>query len=359
MSLIRVKQIDSGELFSFVDDVFSSEIQSLQTDVDFLLSYSSGISGYAVDLQNQINILSGDVVDLTNSLTGIDANVEIVSGLVTDLGLELDSLSGYIDLVSGIAFSFSGIAQDAYDLSQETSAALLNTGAIIDILSGKINTLSGYIVSTSGSLFDVSGRLNSLSGSYTGFTGALGVTGPKILGRESGAGQVSGISIGRGLEISGGYIQLASGVPVRDFIYQSSATGSVSTTMPLDNTIPQSGEGGEIISVQYTPALENSKIFIEFDTYVSTSVAISMGYAIFLDTGVDAVSAKAQHMTAAGVSEHIELSYLYTNTTTGVKTFKVRIGPSTAATLYYNRLSTGGLFGVASLMTMKFREYFG
>jgi hypothetical protein len=350
MSLIRIKQIESGELFSFVESVFSGELGTLSSDVDYLLTYTSGISGYVDNISGKLDILSGDVVDLTNLMTGFDARLELISGRVNDLEISYTALSGYVDTVSGIATAFSGLAQDAYDLSQETLDALFNTGGIIDIISGRVDILSGNLIT-------VSGMIDSFSGAYTGYTGSMGVTGPQILGRQAGFGQATGVSMGSEFQISGGALVTRSYFPVSDVLYMSSVTGSATTTVPIDNTIPQIGEGDEIWSQNYTPVLQNSNIIVEFDYTLSASAAANVTTSLFVTGGADAVAAKLQNITASGSMEHCTIRYNYTNTTTGVKDFSVRCGPGAAGTVFFNmRGPATPLYSTAALMTFRFTE---
>jgi hypothetical protein len=350
MSQIRVKQIESGELFSFVENVFSGELGTLGDNVDFLLNYASGISGYADDLSDKIDLLSGQVIDLTDSFTGIDARLDIVSGMMTDLSVYTNDLSGYIDLVSGIAFSFSGLAQDAYDLSQTTADGLFNTGIIINLISGKVDSISG-------SLNTISGKLNTLSGIFTGFTGGLGLTGQQILGRETAAlGQASGINVGRGLEISEGYLQFDSNTIVSQRIFTNTTTGSSATVIPGDNTIPQSGEGVQIFSQSYTPILTTSTITIEFETYLSCSAAVTAALAVFVDAGASAIASIPATIPGASFLIPTRIIASYPNTNTTAKTFKVNMGPTSAATIFFNRFVTAAAFGGVSFNTCRITE---
>ena len=334
MSLIRVKQIESGELFAFVEDVFSGEIGSLSSDVSYLLTYSSGISGNVDTLSSQFNILSGDVIDLTNTLTGFESKFDTLSGDLQSLTVDLGNLSGTVDFVSGFSETFSGLAQSAYDLSLETSSGLLNTGVSIELISGD---------------------LDSLSLVYETFSGALNLTGPQILGRESSSGISSGVGIGRGMEILGGNLQFKSNAAVGINMYQSSAKGSGSSEFIDDDTIPQSSEGFEIFSQAYTPVLSTSNILVEFDVMVGANAASTLGLALFESAVADAQTAKLQYIPASGSCEQMSLNYLYSNVTSGAKTFSVRMGALSAVSGFYNT-TLPATFSTSTLMTMKITE---
>lgn len=122
-------------------------------------------------------------------------------------------------------------------------------------------------------------------------------------------------------------------------------TASGTTTIPLDDTIPQSGEGTQFYSVSITPTNSNNKllIFANLTAYPSTSVNASA--ALFQDATANAIASSNPAYLGGGTWEVLHIMHTMTAGTTSATTFKLRAGPSTAATIYVNGNNSGRLFG--------------
>ena len=118
----------------------------------------------------------------------------------------------------------------------------------------------------------------------------------------------------------------------------STATGSTTSTIPLDNTKPQNTEGVELITLSNVEPSSASNT-IEVVVSVITGMAGSATFliALFLDSDVDAI-ASAYHSQTSGYANHFVVRWLIP-AWTGAKTLKVRIGPQ-SGTLYWNRSTT-------------------
>lgn len=106
----------------------------------------------------------------------------------------------------------------------------------------------------------------------------------------------------------------------------SVATTKTSTTLPNDNTIPQSGEGGEMLTVTITPTATTSTLLIEFTGFGFSETGVGTA-ALFQDAGANALAA----VYNASTTNNYALSHTMTSGTTSATTFKIRCGSASAS----------------------------
>lgn len=121
----------------------------------------------------------------------------------------------------------------------------------------------------------------------------------------------------------------------------STTSGSTTTSIPFDNTIPQITEGGEIITLaDVTPVSSSSKIHVQFCAFCVASTANSIPFALF-DGSANAVAATVQTISATLVC----ISFVIPSWS-GAKTLSIRAGPP-SGTLYWLRTAAEDKFGAA------------
>lgn len=125
---------------------------------------------------------------------------------------------------------------------------------------------------------------------------------------------------------------------------ETSALDSTSTVLPIDDTIPQSGEGDEALTVSYTRVSATSKLLIEAGATLAAGGNLTAAIALFQDATAGALAASAQYIPAANVSSNVSLKYEMTSGATGSTTFKLRYGGQTG-TIYLNGYNTARVFG--------------
>lgn len=118
-------------------------------------------------------------------------------------------------------------------------------------------------------------------------------------------------------------------------------SGSVATTVtvnaviPVDDTIPQSGEGVEVITLAYTPKSATSVLKIEFNAagYVSAASTATIVTAMFQDATASAFA--ANHITSLSTNIYAAprlVAYVSAGSTSA-RTYKVRMGTSTGSVI--------------------------
>lgn len=134
--------------------------------------------------------------------------------------------------------------------------------------------------------------------------------------------------------------------------YSSSAT-----TMPVDDTIPQSTEGFEILSASITPKSASNKLKITVSANLSCSIAggIGIGVALFQDSGTSAIACSISSLYSTGAVLNIPLIYYMTAGTTSSTTFKVRAGCNSGSTLVNGNNATR-IFGGTAVSSITIEE---
>jgi len=113
-------------------------------------------------------------------------------------------------------------------------------------------------------------------------------------------------------------------------------TGNVTT--PADNTIPQSGESVQILSLAITPISASSTLLIELTCQTRPNATTASGtLALFQDAGADAINSVYRR----GQPDN-SLRHVMTSGTTSSTTFKAQVGRVAGTALYVNSDAAGG-----------------
>lgn len=151
--------------------------------------------------------------------------------------------------------------------------------------------------------------------------------------------------------------------PVVQQVFASAeASAAVSTTLPADDTIPQqTGEGTEIITASITPKATANRLVIEAITYsAGVSTGVRAGGALFQDSTENALASglSSGELSGGGADTAIiHVRHEMAAGTTSSTTFKFKVGPLTAATLYVLGTSAARLFGGTLRTTLRITEY--
>ena len=120
----------------------------------------------------------------------------------------------------------------------------------------------------------------------------------------------------------------------------STETGTVATgttTMPLDNTIPQNDEGDQVMSRTITPTHASNKLVIEVHVIMSCGTSgRNLEAALFKDSDAGALASTYSYAHQGGEPHSNSFSHFMTTGGTSEITFKVRIGTSSGGTVTFN-----------------------
>lgn len=130
--------------------------------------------------------------------------------------------------------------------------------------------------------------------------------------------------------MSGSIIQIG-------YAYTSTGQSNSSNVIPDDGTIPQNTEGTQIVTLAFTPKLSTSTLMVEFLASGITGGSYRIVAALFVDSTADALD------THVGTNAPFVIKHFVAAGSTSARTYKIRIGPSSAGTVYLN-----GNFGSAA-----------
>jgi len=131
---------------------------------------------------------------------------------------------------------------------------------------------------------------------------------------------------------------VTTGKLLQQVIATSSAYSTGTTTIPMDDTIPQNTEGTEFLTATITPANSSNLLLIEASlTFGINNNGITVVGALFQDSTANALAAGAETSSNA-TNRHVTVTLRHRMTagTTSATTFKMRCGPTGTATLYFN-----------------------
>lgn len=138
----------------------------------------------------------------------------------------------------------------------------------------------------------------------------------------------------------------------------TTSSGSTSTTIPADNTIPQNTEGAEVLTKAITPVSSINKLYIDAHIpIIDASAAHIVTAALFQDTTANALSAACTSVNAANYPKVLSVSHSMVAGTVGATTFKLRIGPN-GDTGYWLRTHGGDYFTGVATARLKITEVF-
>lgn len=138
--------------------------------------------------------------------------------------------------------------------------------------------------------------------------------------------------------------------------YQDAAVATGTTVLPFDDSIPQNTEGDQYMSQSIAPASAANIHDIKAFLHLAESAAGVVSAALFQDSVADALTADAVGDNANGVMQSVILSVRRRANTTSVITYKVRAGPSSAATTTFNGTGGARRFGGVGFSTLQIDE---
>lgn len=183
------------------------------------------------------------------------------------------------------------------------------------------------------------------------FTAANGVTIDGVLLKDS---KVNGSYI---TDSTVGNTQLALGVCVQAAYSATSAFATGTTTIPLDNTIPQITEGTEFMTCSITPKSTTNILVIEVLMVGSVNATTNLIGALFQDSTANALAAATVVSLNTGNSILLSLKHAMVAGTTSSTTFRFRAGGSGASTVSFNGRDGAQLFSTATKSSIVVREY--
>lgn len=136
----------------------------------------------------------------------------------------------------------------------------------------------------------------------------------------------------------------------------STAVATTTSSIPIDDTIPQIGEGTQFMSQAITPKATTNLLEIEVMAFCQGSAQAYVVGAFFQDATANAIAAADVTIASNGFVEQMSLKHIMVAGTTSSTTFSFRMGVSTG-TLTFNGASSSRYFGAITKSYIKVTEY--
>jgi hypothetical protein len=137
---------------------------------------------------------------------------------------------------------------------------------------------------------------------------------------------------------------------------QTGASTTGTTTIPLDDTIPQNTEGDEYMTLAITPTNASSTLIIEAEVFLASSALNNLIVGLFQDSTANALAANMARADTADQVYPVTLRHKMTAGTTSATTFKIRAGGSAAGTTTFNGRTGTRLFGGVAASSITITE---
>lgn len=168
----------------------------------------------------------------------------------------------------------------------------------------------------------------------------LGSTATKDTG--TGSGQVPVLD-GSG-KLAAGVVPAGVGAIVSIVSAEVATMFTSTATIPLDDTIPQITEGTEVITLTVTTTQAGQRVRLFFECHVGANATTPVIAALFVDATANALT--ASQLTTGSSPVRLAFDKVVTMGAAGTYTFRVRVGPSPAASA---TLTFNGAAGVRQL----------
>jgi len=138
---------------------------------------------------------------------------------------------------------------------------------------------------------------------------------------------------------------------------QTGAVATGTTSIPLDDTIPQNTEGTQFMSVSITPTSATSRLLIQVVANATANSINALTAALFVGSTADALAETYAVNRAAGDNFPFSFNHNMVAGSTSALTFNVRIGGDGGATISFNGSSGVRRFGGVFASSITITEY--
>ena len=129
------------------------------------------------------------------------------------------------------------------------------------------------------------------------------------------------------------------------------------TTIPLDDTIPQNTEGIEAITATITPASAANRLLIKANIKCSHTVGNGgAAIALFQDSTANALTAQGFSIPDNAIVAEASIFFEMAAGTTSATTFKIRVGHGSAGTLTINGVGGARRYGGVQISYLEILE---
>jgi hypothetical protein len=188
------------------------------------------------------------------------------------------------------------------------------------------------------------------------------------LGTGLALGAPTGGDPGNGwINVAGGFklnnievVGVQAGTVVNRAYAQTTSFSNISAVIPFDDTVPQSGEGTQVLSVSHVPKAAANKLLITVTLQVGSNTGLDAVIAAVFKDGEAIARAAAVYLPTENRAGSATLTMAFEMTAggTGAIEFKVRMGPGSTGNAFLNgndgaRVLGGALVSAIAVEEMK------
>lgn len=170
-----------------------------------------------------------------------------------------------------------------------------------------------------------------------------------------------GLGVGTDVQAHSAVLDGISSAPGRRLLqtvtYKTGAAASGPTVIPFDDTLPQSGEGDQFLSVSITPTAVGSTLEVTVNATVAHSNAYTVIGALFQDSDASASAVACTTMAIANGPMPIVIKHEVQSVAMVSTTFKFRAGAGLAGTTALNGIGGARRLGGALYSSITVKEY--
>jgi hypothetical protein len=148
----------------------------------------------------------------------------------------------------------------------------------------------------------------------------------------------------------------SAGKVVNYWVATTTTTGSTTNILPIDDTVPQSSEGAEFITVSVTPSSASNKLKVTVSGWYRVSGASFVGCALFVGSAASASASRVLLASNAVVSPFDLVFWI--DSFSGTETLRFRMGTDrNTVTLQFLNSSAAIYFGATDPAMILVEEY--
>lgn len=202
-------------------------------------------------------------------------------------------------------------------------------------------------------------RWRAVGGSGSG-GGASTTEAYVTIGNTAGLSAERALTAGAGIAITDNganntvVVAAANGAILQCLQTTYSTNTALATVIPNDDTVPQSTEGVQVLSLSITPADNTNKILCLVHFWGSAGISTSFFMLGALFRGATCIN--AIRVDAAASDMAASMALLDSPASASAQTYSVRVGPETGSDLRLNGTNSARLFGGASACTLTLLE---
>ena len=334
-NLVQVKWYDLDQVFISNSSVYDN---STTNPTSFTVQQVT-VTAPATAAFAKLELYGCHSSDVTSGSTWYDA-VEMVTNIFLEDTTDGAGAGPYLDLRRAVVRAANDLAGFirfmAYDSAGNDTEFV---GLLIQVLDGTNGSEDGAAHLRTMVAGTVGTRLSIAQGTYT----------PSAVGGDKGGDTFNAIDYYRN-----GTKMLT---PLQMVELETGAVATGTTTIPVDDTIPQNTEGTQFMSLDITPKSATNILRISILAHLANSAGFWMNMSLFQDSTASALGSSIRNNPTVDTIGQVQLVHTMVAGTTSPTTFKVSCGSNVAGTTTFNGFTGARFLGGVMNSFIRIEEF--